>query len=252
MSAAPQSPARVLLLGGTQEARRLAAALSDDARFSVITSLAGRTHRPEPISGTSRSGGFGGVKGLEAFLRHESIAVIVDATHPFATKISPNAARAARAAAARYLRLCRAPWQARPDDQWQRVANLDEAAQSLQRGARVLLTIGSQHLAPFAARDDVGFIARMIEPPRTPAPSHIEIICARPPFSLENELGLMQRYAITTLVTKNAGGEAVRAKLDAARQLGISVVMVDRPAGQPPVDATTIDELMALLIPHDA
>lgn len=243
---------RVLLLGGTREARELAERLSEDRRWIVISSLAGRTRDPETLPSEIRIGGFGGVEGLTAYLKAEAIDLVVDATHPFAEVISRNAVDAAGQLDVPYLRLCRPAWRAGGGDKWQAVPGVQHAAEVLLPGSRVFLTIGRQELAPFFARDDVHIIARMIEAPSGPVPSHVEIVLARPPFGVSDEVELMQDRKIDVLVTKNAGGRSVESKLIAARNLGLPVIMIERSEQSIAVDAETVDELIVLLDRHYA
>ena len=252
-----RSTRRLLILGGTGEARELARVLDETpvrggTRWSVISSLAGRTSTPEPVAGPTRRGGFGGTPGLVAYLAANAIDVIVDATHPFAESISLQAADAAAAAGIACYRLVRPPWTPEPGDTWITVRDVAEAAARVPAGARVFLTIGRQQLAPFLARQDIRLVARMIEPPDPPLPDRAELILARPPFSADGERALLTARRIDMVVTKNAGGDQVRAKLDAARDLGLPVMMIARPPDQPPADAGTVRELLSLLARHDA
>lgn len=244
---------RLLLLGGTREARQLAEALSSDPTWLITSSLAGITRTPDAIAGDVRTGGFGGRDGLVKYLTEHRIDVVADATHPYATTISRNAQTAAAAIGCRYLRLCRPPWQPDADDTWIGARDVADAASCIAPDASVFLTIGRQQLAPFMARRDITLVARIIEPPDSDVTDNVTVILARPPFALADEIALMRRHAVDTLVTKNAGGSAVAAKLAAARQLGLSVIMIARPEGQPPVDAETVAEMRALLasLHHD-
>ncbi|MGI9407799.1 MAG: cobalt-precorrin-6A reductase [Hyphomicrobiaceae bacterium] len=242
---------RVLILGGTTEARELAAELAKDRRWSIISSLAGRTRAPAHIAGDVRIGGFGGPSGLADFIRADNVDVIIDATHPYADTISDNARTAARATGCRYLRLCRPPWHPVSGDTWLDAADNEAAARIIKTGATALLTIGHKGLGPFIARRDIRLIARMIEPMEGRAPDHVDIILKRPPFWLEDELALMRDRQVDTLVTKNAGGSMVAAKLAAARTLGLPVIMIARPQNQPHCDATTVSQTIALLNHED-
>jgi len=239
----PDEVLRILILGGTEEARLLARRLADDARYDVITSLAGCTVSPNEIAGEVRSGGFGGVAGLKDFIISENIALLVDATHPYAVQISANAAQINVPC----LRLERPPWQPQPGDDWTLVATIDAAAQALPKGARALVTVGRQEIAPFFARADIHVVARMIEPPGFETPDHAEIVLARPPFSRQQERALMQDKRIDVLVTKNSGGEASSAKLHAARALALPVIMIARPEVQSSLAARNLDELVTLI-----
>ncbi|WP_127501648.1 cobalt-precorrin-6A reductase [Actinoplanes solisilvae] len=215
---------RVLILGGTSEARALSGALPG---VTVITSLAGRTSSPLRPAGEVRVGGFGGVDGLTAYLRSEGIDLLIDATHPFAARISDNAAAAATATGIPLLVVRRPGWLEQPGDVWHRVPDLEEAAALLPRlGHRVFLTAGRQGIAAFA-EVDAWFLARSVEPPEPPMPSRLETVLDRGPFTLDGERRLLAEHRIDVIVSKDSGGPG--AKLVAARERGIPVVMVDRP-----------------------
>ena len=218
---------RVLILGGTAEARALAARLVA-ARHEVTSSLAGRTRDPLLPVGAVRIGGFGGADGLAAYLEDRRIDLLFDATHPFAATISANAVHAAAAARVPLVRIERPLWTPPEGAVWVGVSDMTRAAAALPRGARVLLTIGRQELAPFRARPDCAFVARMIEAPPG-LPPDWTVIVDRGPFTLADETTLLDRHAITHLVSKNSGGKQAAAKLEAAAQLSIPVVMVARP-----------------------
>jgi precorrin-6A/cobalt-precorrin-6A reductase len=220
---------RILILGGTRDARELAAALLARG-FHVITSLAGVTADPVLPPGEVRRGGFGGAAGLANYLKSEGIAAVADATHPFAALMSANADAACRATGLPLLRLERPAWRAGPGDRWTSVTSAAEAAAVLPAHARVLLTIGRKEIAPFLVRQEVSGIARMIEPPQLEFPPPWTLLLERPPFTIEAERRLISDHAITWLVTKNAGGGTTEAKLVAAREAGIPVVMIERPA----------------------
>jgi precorrin-6A/cobalt-precorrin-6A reductase len=220
----------ILILGGTAEARELAAAL--DARDDdVVTSLAGRVANPRLPAGRVRIGGFGGPDRLAAWLREHDVAAVVDATHPFAERISASAARACAAAGIALLRLERPGWRERPGDRWHRVPDLAAAAALLPRlGRRVLLTTGRQGLAAFAGVDACWFLVRCVDPPREPLPAACELLLDRGPYTRAGELALIDRHAIDVVVTKDSGGALTAAKLDAARERALPVVVVDRPS----------------------
>jgi precorrin-6A/cobalt-precorrin-6A reductase len=241
------NPIRILILGGTAEARLLAARLEDDARFIPLTSLAGVTAKPSKIAGEVRTGGFGGVDGLREFVSAEHIALMVDATHPFAAQISAHAVQAGTLANVPVLRLERPPWERQDGDDWVQVADINEAARSIPEGAHVLVTVGRQEVAPFFAKRDIHVIARMIEPPEVSVPGHAELLLARPPFTREQEKALMEDKRITVLVTKNSGGDATFAKIEAARDLGLPVIMIARPEKSSLTTASGVDEMMELI-----
>ena len=220
----------VLVLGGTGEARALAAGLVAE-NIPVISSLAGRVAEPRLPVGAVRIGGFGGAAGLRTWLRDNAIRVVVDATHPFASGISANAAAATHDLALPLVRLCRASWSPGDGDTWVRVPDIHSAARHLDgRQARVFLTTGRQDVDAFAENTSAWFLIRVVDPPQTAMPMHHKVIRSRGPYRLSDETALMREHGIDVLVTKNSGGDMTRAKLDAARTLGIEVVMVDRPS----------------------
>jgi precorrin-6A/cobalt-precorrin-6A reductase len=219
----------VLVLGGTAEARELAAALH--ARGTrVISSLAGRVGRPRLPAGEVRVGGFGGPEGLARWLRDHAIAAVVDATHPFAERISMSAARACPQAGVPLLRLERPGWTPRPGDDWHRVADLMAAAALAPGlGRRALLTTGRQGLAAFAGVEAVWFLVRCVDAPAPPLPHRHELLLDRGPYTVDGELALVDRHRIDLVITKDSGGRLTEAKLDAARERGLPVIVVDRP-----------------------
>lgn len=225
---------RVLILGGTSEARALAADLVDAPDVGVVSSLAGRVANPRLPSGDVRVGGFGGVDGLTEWLRGNGIDAVVDATHPFATRITANAAAATRRLGVPLLVLRRPEWTPGPGDRWRIVPDLAAAAAALaELGSRVFLTIGRQGVDAFVGVDG-WFLIRAIDPPEGAVPACAEILLARGPFTVADEIALMRERGIEVVVTKNSGGALTSAKLDAARELGLPVVMVARtpiPAG---------------------
>lgn len=232
---------RILLLGGTHEARGLATAFAARG-LPFVVSLAGRTKADYP--GEVRIGGFGGAEGLAAYLRAERISLVLDATHPFAAEISPNAARAASVAGIPYLRLERPPW---PTAGAIEVPSLEAAAGALAPGTTAFLAVGAGSLAPFLARRDVRLVVRAVEPPALGDRTDVVVIRARGPFTPEGEQALWNAHGIETLVTKNSGGAATDAKLEVARQRGTRIVMIARPAGQPRPDAASVEEMLTLL-----
>jgi precorrin-6A/cobalt-precorrin-6A reductase len=220
----------VLILGGTTEARELAAALASRPGVRVTTSLAGRVSRPGTVDGEVRVGGFGGAEGLAAWLREHGVDAVVDATHPFAAGITANAARAAAATGVPAVVLRRRGWSPGPGDRWHEATSLTGAADRLPRlGRRVFLTTGRGGLAAFAHLTDLHFLLRSVDPPEPPMPPHTRVLLARGPFTVEDETALLREHRIDVLVTKDSGGEATAAKLTAARELGLPVVVVRRP-----------------------
>ena len=220
----------VLILGGTREAARIAAEfVRDHPDWRIITSLAGRTKEPKPVAGEIRSGGFGGPEGLADYLRAERVTRLVDATHPFASRISRNARQAARAAGVRLEIRMRPPWKKQDGDRWIEVATLEDACDAIPPHARVLLALGSQHIALFASRADVHFIVRMVDPPETPLPlpDHVLVI-GLPGQTADEEVALLSDHAITHIVCRNSGGDGAYAKIEAARRLAVPVILLNR------------------------
>ena len=218
---------RVLVLGGTAEARELAARLGGEPAVHVISSLAGRVRDPRLPDGEVRIGGFGGADGLAAWLRAERIDEVVDATHPFAAAMTANAVRACELAGLPLLVLRRPGWE--PEPHWHLVDSLDEAAAALPGlGERIFLSTGRQGVGRFAHLD-LWFLLRAVDPPEPPLPPRTTTLLARGPFGLDAERALLREHRIDVLVTKNSGGPMTRPKLDAARELGVRVVVVQRP-----------------------
>lgn len=239
----------ILILGGTRDAADLASRLAARPGTRVISSLAGRTRAPKAIAGESRIGGFGGADGLAAYLAAEKIDLVIDATHPFAETISANAARASKNAGVALLRLVRPAWKPEPVDDWLPVPSLDAAAAALPSGARVFLALGSQHLAAFAGRGDVHFVIRMVDPPQKPLLlARYDLVIGKPSADPAEEAALFRRHAVTRIVCRNSGGAGAYAKLVAARELKLPVIMIERPAialaGR---TLATVDDLLAAI-----
>jgi precorrin-6A/cobalt-precorrin-6A reductase len=238
----------LLILGGTGEAAALAGAAIErfgDA-FAVTSSLAGRTRRPARLPGRVRIGGFGGSEGLAAYLRRHEIDRLIDATHPFAAAISRAARFACEAAGVPRLMLLRRPWERHPDDRWIETGTLAEAAAVVGRLARrPWLTIGARDLSAFSAITSAHFLVRLVDPPLRALPLHsYEVIDGRGPFTLAAEHRCFARHSVDLLVTKASGGAATAAKLAAARELGVRVVMLKRP---PPEPGTAVETIAAAL-----
>ncbi|WP_261575012.1 cobalt-precorrin-6A reductase [Frankia gtarii] len=249
------APRRVLLLGGTGEGRRLAVTLAAEAGLDIVYSLAGRVRDPQvPPSCRVRIGGFGGPAGLADHLRAERIDAMVDATHPFAARMSAAAAAAAAATGVPLLILNRPGWHERPGDDWRRVPSLPAAADLVDRftparpdgndgepgqAPRVFLTTGRTDLALFADQHRPWFLARCVDPPTGTLPPRLTVILDRGPFDVAGETELLRRHAIDAVVTKDSGGTMTAAKLTAARDLGLPVIMVDRPSTPPGVPLVT-------------
>jgi len=241
------SPAGVLVLGGTAEARRLAAALHRDPGFTVTTSLAGRVAVPRLPCGEVRIGGFGGADGLAAWLRGHGTDAVVDATHPFAARISANAVAATTAAGLPLLVLRRPGWTEGPGDRWHRVPDAATAASvAPELGDRLFLATGSGDLPAFAGVD-AWCLLRAVDPPPPPLPRRHHLVLARGPFTTDGERALLREHRIEALVARDSGGELTAAKLVAARELGLPVVLIDRPPAPPAPSVTSVPEALEWL-----
>jgi precorrin-6A/cobalt-precorrin-6A reductase len=230
----------VLVLGGTAEGRLLATELVA-ADVPVVSSLAGRLSAPRLPPGRTRIGGFGGPEKLAEYLVEQQISAVIDATHPFAAGITANAAAACAGTGTPLLVLRRPAWTATDRDRWTVVPDLPSAAAELAAfgaDARVLLTTGRQGVAHFAAAAQQ-FWLRAVERPDGPLPARAELILDRGPFTVDGEIDLLLRLSIDVVVTKNSGGPMTAAKLTAARQLGLPVIVVDRPPLPPGVQVAT-------------
>lgn len=239
----------VLLLGGTAEARRLAAAAAHRPEIAITSSLAGAVAVPLLPEGDVRIGGFGGVAGLTGWLRDHGTDAVVDATHPFATRMTAAAVAATSALNLPLLALRRPGWTAGPGDRWYRVPDMRAAAALVPRlGGRVFLAIGSGGVAAFA--DAPGwFLLRAVDPPVPPLPARHRFVRDRGPFTADAERALLREHRIEVVVCRDSGGDLTAAKLVAARELGLPVVMVDRPAAPAGVETVaTVDEAVDWLL----
>lgn len=222
---------RVLILGGTGEAGALAIGLAGRAGLDVVLSLAGRTSAPAASPVPTRVGGFGGAEGLAAYLDQERLDLLVDATHPFAARISANAARAADGAGVPILAIRRPAWARRPGDDWTEVGSVAACVPALGEAPRkVFLTVGRMEIAAFAGAPQHDYVARTIEPVGEALPvPRLTCILARGPYDETAEAAFLRDGRIEVVISKNAGGDATYGKIAAARRLGLPVVMVRRP-----------------------
>ena len=237
----------MLILGGTGEAVRLAQQLAVAVEIDVVTSLAGRTRRPAPVPGEVRVGGFGGVDGLQAYLAEQKFDSVVDATHPYAAQISRHAAQACDALSIPRLQLWRPAWQAVEGDRWTEVENMVAAVEAVgklmtDKAGTALVTTGHKELHCFRSLTDVHFGIRLVEPPTEPLPlAHYELILSKGPFSEQDEQALFRRFNVSLLISKNSGSAATYAKIRTARELGVPVVMVQRPLPEPGPRAENVE-----------
>ncbi|MCA1412551.1 cobalt-precorrin-6A reductase [Bradyrhizobium sp. NBAIM20] len=220
---------RALILGGTADASLLAAEIAR-AGIDAVYSYGGRTRAPADQPLATRIGGFGGVSGLADYIRAEGITHVIDATHPFAAEMSRNAVDACTQTGTPLLALERAPWIKASADTWIEVTDVDTAVSALPDApANVFLAIGRQHIAPFATKPQHAYTLRFVDPPDAPLPFAADVIVSRGPFTLHSELAMMRTRGIAWIVARNSGGDGARAKIDAARMLGLPVIMISRP-----------------------
>jgi len=237
---------RLLILGGTAEGAALARGAADIAGLTVVSSLAGRTRAPTALPGETRVGGFGGASAMADYLRATGTTLVVDATHPYAAAISRNAAEACAAVGLPRLNLVRPAWAREPGDDWIRVDDADAAAAKVAEvGTRAFLTIGRQEIDAFAGLDGVWFLVRLIDPLDAPLPlAHGEVIHGRGPFDIADERALLAARHIDVVIAKNSGGAATYAKIAAAREAALPVIMIRRPT---PPGGETVDDVAAAL-----
>lgn len=222
--------ANLLILGGTTEATALARAVHE-AGVSGVISFAGRVDRPMRQPLPRRIGGFGGVAGLAAYLEEAGVTHVVDATHPFAAQMSRNAVAACAQTKTPLIALTRPPWSPREGDTWQHVPDIAGAVAALDGPARrIMLAVGRMHLDAFAPNPQHFYLLRLVDPPKSPPPfpDHA-VLVSRGPFRAEADAALMRDHRIDLVVSKNSGGTGAYAKIEAARHLGLPVLMIDRP-----------------------
>jgi precorrin-6A/cobalt-precorrin-6A reductase len=242
---------RLLILGGTTEASALAQQVVGRADLDPILSLAGRTQNPMPPPIPFRTGGFGGIAGLKAYLTDSKIDSVIDATHPFAAQMTAHAVAACRDLEMPIAIFTRAPWRAVPGDRWTFAADMRAATAALGgTPRRVFLTVGGLQLAAFAAAPQHHYLVRTIDPPDVTALPNHRLILARGPFAVADETALMRDAEIDVLVTKNSGGKATAAKLAAARALSLDVIMVERPKSEDVLTFERLDAVMAWILGH--
>jgi precorrin-6A/cobalt-precorrin-6A reductase len=248
----PGGPETILILGGTREAAEIAARLAASGKARIVTSLAGRTREPKPLAGETRIGGFGGADGLAAYLQDNAVDLVIDATHPFAGTISANARQAAERCAIPLLSLTRPTWESVEGDRWETVATIADAVTAIPEDATVLLALGRQHIAPFADRVDVTFVIRMVEEPESALPfARAVLILGKPDLDAEAEEAMLVGHGIDMIVCRNSGGRGAYAKIEAARRLGLPVIMIDRPQQSVgPHSYASVEALLAAKLLH--
>ena len=240
---------RILILGGTTEARRLAGLLAARGKAEIVLSLAGRTENPVAQPVPVRVGGFGGAAGLAAYLRAERIDLLIDATHPYAAHISANAVEAARLTGVDIFALRRPGWQAVEGDRWTLVDSGAQAVAALgENPRRVFLALGRQELLPFEAAPWHSYVVRSVDPVVPPlALPDVSYILARGPFAEEDERRLLESNRIEAIVAKNSGGAATYGKIAAARALGLPVILFRRPELPHVLSGETVEAVAALV-----
>ncbi|KAA0912191.1 cobalt-precorrin-6A reductase [Aquicoccus porphyridii] len=238
----------LLILGGTTEGRSLCHAVAG-AGLSGIVSLAGRVERPASQALPMRMGGFGGAEGLERYLRDNGITHVIDATHPFAVQMSCNAIAACERIGVPLIALTRAPWSAEPGDRWTHVPDIAGAVAALDCSPKhVMLAVGRMHLHDFTANPQHAYLLRLVDPPKVPLGfPDAQVIVDRGPFTLEGDRALMVEHRIDLVVSKNAGGTGAQAKILAARELGLPVLMIDRPTIPERAEAHSVANVMRWL-----
>lgn len=244
-----ERPKHILIFGGTGDANRIAEDLMHefgrDIRLQL--SLAGRTSAPSLPDGVPvRIGGFGGPEGIIAHFNRDQIDLAIDATHPYATEISGNIAQACHAVAMPCIQYHRPAWEQTDKDNWISVPSIEHAAKILPEiGTRALIASGAKNLHAFEGLEKTWLLVRTVDAPRDPFDlEHGEWLFARGPFSVEGEAELLERHEIDVIVSKNSGGGATFAKIEAARNLGIPVIMIERPGGEPVTQAPSRAEII--------
>jgi precorrin-6A/cobalt-precorrin-6A reductase len=238
---------RILILGGTTQARELAQRLAGRSDLTVTLSLAGRTANPAAQPVPVRVGGFGGAPGLSAHLAAERIEALIDATHPYAAIIAANAARAAQTAGVPLLALRRPPWVAVAGDRWREVADAGAAMRALgDAPRRVFLALGRNEIAAFVAAPQHHYLVRSVDPVEPPLRvPHARYVIGRGPFRQADDHALLVAHGIEIVVAKNSGGDATYGKIAATRALGAAVIMLRRPALPDVAAVATVEEALA-------
>lgn len=242
------SDMRVLILGGTTEASALAELLAGDPRFAATLSFAGRTAAPQAQPIAMRVGGFGGADGLANYIKEQAIEAVIDATHPYAPRISANAVVACKRAGAPLATLIRPAWKPEAGDNWQTAPTAVAAALAIgKEPRRVFLALGRQELHFFAAIAQHHYVVRLIDQPVGARPPKLVLLQQRGPFDFDAELRLLKERKIDVIVSRNSGGSATYAKIEAARMLRLPVIMITRPVKPAGHIVRTAEEALAWL-----
>ena len=239
-----------MILGGTGDAANLARRINNQfSKTRVITSLAGRTQKPRRIAGQVIFGGFGGATGLQSFIETEKIQLVFDATHPFSQKISQNASIACEKAKVLRIILDRPQWELPRNGNWVAVENISAAAKSISSSVkRIFVTTGGNELNVFDQFKNTWFLIRLIEKPKSPIKiQNYKLVLSRPPFKFSNEKALLQNHDIDCLISKNSGGNGTKAKIKAALQLSIPIILIRRPPNLPGLKYNTVGQCIEWL-----
>ena len=234
---------KVLILGGTREAVDLTRQLQAETNLDCIYSLAGVTSSPNLPPVSVRTGGFGGLEGLERYLTTKGINLVADATHPYSVSMTCHAVQACEELKIPYVRLERPLWEMQDGDQWSQYSNGNALASALPSGSTVFLTVGQKDLDPYISRRDIRIVARMIEHSRTDWPDHFEILLSRPGKNAVEEQETMKRIGADILVAKNSGGNWSYPKIEAARRLNLPVYFIERPQKEKALSFNQVPEL---------
>ncbi len=238
----------ILLIGGTREAVLINEKLASRSDMKLVTSLAGRTKYPDNLSGEVLKSGFIAHDGMAAFMKKRAIDLVIDASHPYAVQISRKASDICDELGIRYLRYERPAWQEEPGDRWIRVSSVEEAVREAASFSRLFLSIGRQEVSAFESLSPDLVLLRSVEPVSFTLPNgEVRHILEKGPFDLENEIRLLKEHNIQALVSKNSGGKAVYPKIEAARSLGLPVILLDRPASPEGEAVTSLEALDSLL-----
>ncbi|OUR78614.1 hypothetical protein A9Q83_06980 [Alphaproteobacteria bacterium 46_93_T64] len=236
---------KILLIGGTSEAVQINERISDLNHILLITSLAGRTNKPTPLNGEVLPNGFSEVRGMEALVKNRDISLVIDASHPFAVTISEKSERVCAEQGIEYWRFNRPEWEEQSGDNWSVEGSLETAVLELEPYKRIFLTIGRQELGAFEKLKNKDLLIRSIEPADfNPSDSSTTEIRSRGPFSVQDEMNLLREHQIEVLVSKNSGGDLTYAKIEAARNLSIPVIMIERPRN---ISAQSFSQIDALI-----
>ncbi len=239
---------KIIIFGGTKEAREIAQQL-DDLGHNIVLSLAGRTSNPKrPKNIKINIGGFGGEQKLSEYFKANNFDLILDITHPYAQNISNQIVKAASLSNKKLMRFKRQIWQKSTAIDWQDFNSIEQAIKQLPVKAIAFITTGHKHLELLQTRPDCKFIVRLIEKPKTTLDSNCSIIISKPPYDFEQEISLMKNHNITHLISKNSGSNQTKAKIEVANKLGVDIFMIQRPKLAPAKEFYSFEELKDIIL----